>query len=84
MRYEEVGGFNDEEFRRLTGVKRTTFEKMVSILNAAEASKKALGGKPNNLAMEDRLLMALAYLREYRTYFHIASSYGVSESTCYG
>ena len=83
MRYEEVGGFNDEEFRRLTGVKRTTFEKMVSILNAAEASKKALGGKPNNLAMEDRLLMALEYLREYRTYFHIASSYGVSESTCY-
>ena len=27
--------------------------------------------------------MCLEYLREYRTYFHIASSYGISESTCY-
>ena len=27
--------------------------------------------------------MTLEYLREYRTYFHIAHSYGVSESTAY-
>ena len=33
--------------------------------------------------MEDRLLMTLEYLREYRTYFHVASSYGISESSCY-
>ncbi len=33
--------------------------------------------------MEDRLLMALEYIREYRTYFHVSQSYGVSESTCY-
>jgi hypothetical protein len=41
------------------------------------------GGKPNNLSMEDRLLMALMYMRAYRTYFHVGASYGVSESTCY-
>ena len=29
------------------------------------------------------LLMALEYIREYRTYFHISQSYGVSESTAY-
>ena len=33
--------------------------------------------------MEDRLLMTLEYMREYRTYFHVAASYGVSESSCY-
>ena len=33
--------------------------------------------------MEDRLLMALEYIREYRTYFHVVSSYGISESSCY-
>jgi hypothetical protein len=49
----------------------------------AELQKKALGGKPNNLPMEDRLLMTLEYLREYGTYFHIAASYGLSESICY-
>lgn len=27
--------------------------------------------------------MVLEYLREYRTYFHISQSYGVSESTAY-
>jgi len=26
------------------------------------------------------LLIALEYLRKYRTYFHIAQSYGISES----
>lgn len=33
--------------------------------------------------MEDRLLMMLEYLREYRTYFHLGQSYGLSESGCY-
>ena len=27
--------------------------------------------------------MALEYIREYRTYFHISQSYGVSESSAY-
>ncbi|MBL3285266.1 IS5 family transposase domain protein [Rickettsiales endosymbiont of Paramecium tredecaurelia] len=45
--------------------------------------KKARDGKPNALLIEDRLLMALQYLREYRAYFHVASSYGISESSCY-
>lgn len=83
MRYEVLTGFKEEEFRRLTGVKKSTFEKMVIILQEAEIKQKAFGGKPNHLVMEDRLLMALEYLREYRTYFHVASSYGISESSCY-
>ena len=83
MRYESLKEFKDEEFRRLTGVKRTTFEKMVEILKEAEQAKKAIGGKPNKLTIQDRLLMALEYIREYRTYFHVAASYKISESACY-
>ena len=83
MKYATIKHFGDEEFRRLTGVKRSTFGQMISILIKEEADKKAAGGKPNNLPMEDRLLMTLEYLREYRTYFHIAASYGLSESSCY-
>ncbi|MFV1011232.1 transposase family protein [Wolbachia endosymbiont of Nasonia vitripennis] len=30
------------------------------------------------------LLIALEYLRKYRTYFHIAQSYGISESIANG
>lgn len=83
MKYEKLKEFNNEEFRRLSGVKQSTFSYMIEILKDAEKRKKAAGGKPNQLEMEDRLLMTLEYLREYRTYFHIASSYGISESSCY-
>jgi len=83
MKYKKLKKFTDEEFRRLTGVKKTTFQKMVDILKEAEREKKKAGGKPNKLIMEDRLLMTLEYLREYRTYFHVASSYGISESSCW-
>lgn len=83
MKFEQIADEDEEGFRRLTGVKRGTFEVMVTILRVAEAVLKARGGKPNKLTIEDRLLMALEYLREYRTYFHISRSYGISESACY-
>lgn len=56
---------------------------MVKILSEADALKKARGGRDSKLCIEDRLLMALEYLREYRTYFHVAQNYGVSESYAY-
>ncbi len=73
----------DEKFRRLTGVYPKTFNKMVEILQAAHLKKKARGGRPNKLSIEDMLLMALEYWREYRTYYHIGVSYGLSESNTY-
>jgi hypothetical protein len=83
MKYEGIKALEEEKFRRLTGVKRTSFENMVAILNEAEKKKLARGGRKPKLSIEDRLLMALEYIREYRTYFHVSQSYGVSESTCY-
>ena len=83
MKYEQIKSLEDEKFRRLTGVKKGTFEKMKSILREAEIKKKAQGGRNSKLIIEDRLLMALEYIREYRTYFHVSQSYGVSESTAY-
>lgn len=83
MKFEQISKLSDEEFRRLTVVKRSTFKRMIEILIEAETKKKARGGKPNKQCIEDRLLMALEYLREYRTYFHIAQGYGISESACY-
>jgi transposase len=83
MKYESIKGLEEEKFRRLTGVKRSTFEKMMGILSESDKQKKAKGGRKSKLSLEDRLLMALEYIREYRTYFHVSQSYGVSESTCY-
>lgn len=56
---------------------------MIEILSVSDLKKKRRGGRKNTLNLEDRLLMALEYIREYRTYFHISQSYGVSESTAY-
>lgn len=83
MRFDNVKHFKPEEFRRLTGVKLATFNKMVEIVVQALKEKKAKGGRPNKLSPEDMVLMTLEYLREYRTYFHISSSYGISESNSY-
>jgi hypothetical protein len=83
MKFEQIKDESPDGFRRLTGIKRTTFDTMLTLLTQAELLLKVQGGKPNKLCIEDRLLMALEYLREYRTYFHISRSYGISESTCY-
>ena len=83
MRFELVSQLSGEEFRRLTGVKRETFKKMVELLGVARSAKKAFGGRPNKLSVEDTLLMTLEYLREYRTYFHISKSYNISEGYAY-
>jgi len=83
MKYDRIKDLEPEQFRRLTGVKYQTFLHMVTILTECDRKKKAQGGRKNKLSLQDQLLMALEYLREYRTYFHISKSYGVSESSAY-
>lgn len=83
MRYEQVKELEDKRFSRLTGVRKTTFLKMVDILRQADSLKKSKGGRKNKLNLEEQLLVTLEYLREYRTYFHIGQNYGISESTAY-
>jgi hypothetical protein len=56
---------------------------MIDILQKEFVIKNERGGRPNKVSVSDMLLMTLEYLREYRTYFHIASIYGVTESTAY-
>jgi len=83
QKYRKIKKLEPPEFRRLTGVRPETFQEMVGILRNAEEKRMSKGGKPHQLKLEDRLLMALEYLREYRTYFHLGQSYGLSESACY-
>jgi hypothetical protein len=80
---EKMDVMTGEDFRRLTGVKKSTFKMMVDILKTEESSLQAKGGRKRKLYIENQLYMTLEYLREYRTYFHIGQSYGVSESTAF-
>ena len=80
MRYEAVKNPNAEGFKRLTGVKPEVFGQMVRVLKEDE-TKKRKAGRPSKLPLEDKLLLAMSYWREYRTQFHIAASYSLHEST---
>ena len=59
---------NDAVFKRLFGVKQETFEKMKAILQKEYDKMHRFGGKPPKLSVEDKLMVTLKYLREYRTY----------------
>ena len=73
-----------KQFQRLTGVKRSTFEKMCFIIKTVKEQRRKHPnrGKQAKLSIEDQLLMMLMYNREYRTFLHIAADYGISESQC--
>lgn len=73
-------GLSSEDFRRLTGVKPQVFAEMLNVLWEAEA-RKVKAGRNSKLSLEDQLMLAMSYWREYRTQFHVAASYGVHEST---
>ena len=83
MKYEKINEYDENKFRRITGVKRATFEKMVEILKKSYAKKHKRRGRKPKLSIENQLLAALEYWREYRTYAHIAASYGIAESNIY-
>jgi predicted DNA-binding protein YlxM (UPF0122 family) len=87
VKQENLKNLSDEKFRRITGVKRTTFNKMMELIKQHEELKikkaKAPGGRPSKLSTEQKLLMTLEYMREYRTYAHIAVSYNISETRAF-
>lgn len=74
--YTRISDQNDENFRRSTGVKRSTFNEMLSILRKAELHR----GRRPKLTLENRLLMALKYLREYVTFASLGDYFGLDES----
>lgn len=55
---------------------------MVELVKRSESLRHKTG-RPPKLRIEDQILMALEYQREYRTYFHLGSTWGVNESTAY-
>lgn len=88
MRWKDIEHYKLAVFKRLTGVNKATFIKMIEeavrlaprSIHKIEGEKR--GPKPK-LSIEDKLLMLLMYYREYRTFLHISSDYGISEAQCW-
>ena len=81
--YNQIKKLTDAQFRRKTGVRSSTFQKMVEIVRIAEEKRKKIQGRPLKLSYEDQVLMSLEYLREYRTYFSLGQIYNLSEANTY-
>lgn len=80
MPYTDLHYLSSAEFKRLCGVSRNTFREMVEVLRPHLESQGRRGGQAK-LSVEDQLLVALEYWREYRSQFHIGTSWGVHETT---
>jgi hypothetical protein len=80
MNYTIAQTLLPEHFKRRFGIHRATLKQMIKVLKPEWRAAAKPGARPK-LALEDRVLVALEYCREYRTYFHIGSSWGISEST---
>jgi hypothetical protein len=80
MRYEHVKNLPSPQFKRLVGVGHQTFRSMVWVMRM-QTSPRLKSGRPTKLSLQDQILETLQYWREYRTYFHIGQTWGVSEAT---
>src|ERR1700722_18273091 len=85
MLHKDLVSIKDTQFRRLVGVTRPVFEKMVSVVTDYKQGKRKhkTKGRPPKLSICDQILLMLMYFREYRTFFHVGSSFGISEGQAY-
>ena len=83
MQWSEVIKLSDSQFQRLVGVKRTTFSKMLETIVFQSQQRVSNRGRPSSISAENQLLIMLMYYREYRTFFHISVTYGISEAQCW-
>lgn len=78
--YDRIQHLQPQLFKRKCGVRRDTFEKMIEVLKPKLTRSGKRGGQ-GKFTVEDQLLIALEYWREYRTQFHLGQSWGIHETT---
>ncbi len=75
-----IAALHEQEYQELFGIRKPTFEKMLSILESADQEKHKQGGRPPRLSVLDKLVVTLGYYHDYRTMRNIAFDYSVSKS----
>ena len=82
-KYGKSKKLSEKNFKRLIGVKRKTFDSMVSELRTAYEEKHKRGGRLPKLSIENQLMLALEYWRQYITFAELGFNYEVSESAAH-
>jgi Helix-turn-helix of DDE superfamily endonuclease len=78
--WERLKALPPKEFKRLVGVKPTTFTEMVELVRP-EVERTGKRGRRFKLGPEDMVLLTLEYLREYPSYLRLGHDWGVHESS---
>ena len=78
---ERIKKLKEENYQKIFGIKKNTFDKMLKLLNESYRIEHSRGGHPPKLSVLDRLVIMLPYYRDYRTIENIAFEYGVVKST---
>ena len=87
--YAQLPIHKPEEFLRTVGLSPEDFLHLHGKLAAYLDEQKALnpmprrGRKDSKLALEDRLLLTLYYLRHYPTFINLAAIFGISKLYCH-
>ncbi len=83
MKWKSLKALPEEQFRRITGIKKTTFYKLLEIIKPKWVARRKAGGPTPKLKMQDQLLLTLSYWRNYGTYLETGTKFKVSESTAF-
>ena len=78
---ERIKKLKEENYQKIFGIKKNTFDKMLKLLNNSYRIEHSRGGHPPKLSVLDRLVIMLPYYRDYRSMENIAFEYGVAKST---
>lgn len=65
------------------GLNLPHFERLSGKLRLIRKEVESKGGRKAKLSVEDTLLATLSYLREYRTFAHLAATYEIDPSNMY-
>lgn len=79
--YEKAQKLSSENFKLVIGVRKETFQEMLTCLNVAYKSQHRQGGRARKLSMEEQLMMTLRHLRYYPTQRLLAFDFSVGVAT---
>jgi len=82
-KHDKSKSLSEKNFKRIIGVTRKTFKEMSNELKSAMTVKHRQGGRNPKLSIENQLMLALEYWRQYITFAELGFNYGVAESTAH-
>lgn len=81
--YNNYKNLDDKRFKEAVGIPKILFEIIVPILTEKINESHKSGGRSPSLCVEDLLLMALKYYREYPTFSSLGFTFGINKSNVF-